>query len=344
MANISRSMKLVRKSEAAMISAIEVYNKPDFKYREETFAILMLNAWELLLKGKFVAANGNHVRCLYVYEKRQTRKGTLSRKLYLRKNRTGNTHTIGLGRVIAELENKTSIRVPVEVKANLDALTEIRDNAVHYLNASHQLAKQILEIGTASVKNFIDLTKIWFGYDLSKYNLYLMPIAFVSSPQATALSLSPDEENLVSYLARLVRDSQNEESTDFHVSLAVNLSFTRSSEDAVALVGVTDDPTAPKVHLTEEDIRKAYPWDYAELTKRLKTLYLDFKLNQKFYDIKKPLMQDSRYVKSRYLDPGNPNSAKKNFYNPNIIGEFDRHYTRRIARGTSKKRRMRRRR
>ncbi len=128
------------------------------------------------------------------------------------------------------------------------------------------------------------------------------------------------------------------------MSLAVNLSFTRSSEDAATLVGVTDDPTAPKVHLTEEDIRKAYPWDYADLTNRLKTLYLDFKLNQKFHDVRKPLMQDSRYVKSRYLDPGNPNSAKKNFYNPNIIGEFDRNYTRHLTRGATPKRPMRRRR
>src|SRR5208283_3351467 len=41
---------LVEKAIDAAISAIEVYNKPRFRYREETFAILMLNAWELLLK------------------------------------------------------------------------------------------------------------------------------------------------------------------------------------------------------------------------------------------------------------------------------------------------------
>ncbi len=47
-----------------MLSAIEVYNKPDFKYREETFAILMLNAWELLLKAKLVSDNANNLRCI----------------------------------------------------------------------------------------------------------------------------------------------------------------------------------------------------------------------------------------------------------------------------------------
>jgi hypothetical protein len=31
----------------------------------------------------------------------------------------------------------------------------------------------------------------------------------------------------------------------------------------------------------------------------------------------------------RYLDPGNPKSSKKPFFDPNIVTEFDKHYTRR---------------
>ena len=50
MAKPQKYKSLLDKSLAAAVSAIEVYNKPDFKYREETFAILMVNAWELLLK------------------------------------------------------------------------------------------------------------------------------------------------------------------------------------------------------------------------------------------------------------------------------------------------------
>jgi hypothetical protein len=47
-----RYAQLVDKAIEAAISAIEIYNKPGFRYREETFAILMLNAWELLLKAR----------------------------------------------------------------------------------------------------------------------------------------------------------------------------------------------------------------------------------------------------------------------------------------------------
>lgn len=80
--------------------------------------------------------------------------------------------------------------------------------------------------------------------------------------------------------------------------------------------------------LTDEDIRKTYPWDYGNLTKRLTDRYIDFKQNQKYHRIRKVLGADAAYMKSRYLDPGNPKSAKKDFYNPNIIPEFDKHYSR----------------
>ena len=69
--------------------------------------------------------------------------------------------------------------------------------------------------------------------------------------------------------------------------------------------------------------------DYGGLTDRLRKRYIDFLANQKCHDIRKPLMADPRFVKSRYLAPGNPKSAKKDFYNPNIVGEFDSQYTRR---------------
>ena len=45
------NQELAEKSVQAAIAAIEIYNKPNFSYREEAFALLMSNAWELLLKA-----------------------------------------------------------------------------------------------------------------------------------------------------------------------------------------------------------------------------------------------------------------------------------------------------
>jgi hypothetical protein len=41
----ARCQHLLEKSVHAALSAIEIYNKPDFKYREESFSILLVNAW-----------------------------------------------------------------------------------------------------------------------------------------------------------------------------------------------------------------------------------------------------------------------------------------------------------
>lgn len=43
---------LLDKSIGSMLSAIEIYNKPAFHNREEVFAILAVNSWELLLKAQ----------------------------------------------------------------------------------------------------------------------------------------------------------------------------------------------------------------------------------------------------------------------------------------------------
>src|SRR5271154_1778439 len=77
--------------------------------------------------------------------------------------------------------------------------------AIHFINASPRLSKQVLEIGTACLRNFIELGKQWLKLDLSSYSLYLMPIGFLPSAEATAISLAQDEQKVVNYLATLMK-------------------------------------------------------------------------------------------------------------------------------------------
>jgi hypothetical protein len=328
MSQIPRSERLYKKAEAALISSIEIYNKPDFKYREETFAILALNAWELLLKAKLLVEHKNDLRKLFVYEYRKKKSGVPSKKKFLKRSRSGNPQTLTLGHTIAALEASASTKLSAEVTANLDALVEIRDNAIHFVNISSQLAKQVLEIGTASLKNFVELSKKWFNEDLSGYSLFLMPIGFMTAPVVSAIVGLPGEEKaLLAYLASLAKQGSAADS-DFHIALEVNLSFKRTSAQAADLVvAVTNDPNAPKVIISEENIRKSYPWDFGELTKRVRLRYLGFKSDEKYHKLRKAMEGDPRFARSRYLDPGNTKSPRKTFYSPNIIGELDKNYT-----------------
>ncbi len=72
----SRSKELLDRALAATIAAIEIYNKPDFRYREEAFAVLAINGWELLLKAKWLADHGNDLVALYVREPAKSKSAT----------------------------------------------------------------------------------------------------------------------------------------------------------------------------------------------------------------------------------------------------------------------------
>lgn len=327
---LSRSARLLNNAKAALISAIEIYNKPTFAYREETFAILALNAWELLVKAKLLEINKNNLKCLHIYSKREIAPGRISKKEFIKRNRTGNKMTASLDECITRLE-RTGIPVPDPVKKNLAALTETRDNAIHFINASPQLAKQVMEVGTACLRNFIELGKQWLKLDLSDVSLYLMPIGFLPSGEtAAAISLSNQEQRVVNYLATLMREGHDKEVQDYHVSLNVNISFKRTPPAAANAIIVSNNPNDPNaviVNITEDDIRRQYPWDYRALTEKLENRYLDFKANNKYHELRKRLATNPQYMKSRYLDPGNQKSSRKDFYNPNIVAEFDKSYT-----------------
>lgn len=319
--------KFLEKAQAAITSAVEVYNKPSFAYREETFALLALNAWELLLKAKVLKDGDNDLKVIRVYEPRKTVKGAPSKKLYLKRNRAGNPQTISLGACLVALE-RTSARLTHEVKGNLVALTAIRDNSAHYISASPVLAKQVLEIASASVKNFVILAKQWFGRDFSDSLSLVLPLSFMSgAKEVDSVVVTADENRLIRYLQQLATiDSKT--SSPFAVAVRLHVKLEKSSLATASKVEISKDPDAVKVTLSEEDIRDKYPWDYRELTKRLIDRYTDFKQDAHFHSIRKPLLQDERYVKSRYLDPGNPKSPKKDFYNPNVLQVFDQHYDR----------------
>jgi len=92
-------------------------------------------------------------------------------------------------------------------------------------------------------------------------------------------------------------------------------------------VQLTDDPTAPVMRLEEEEIlKKKYPLDYRALVKELSKRYSDFKTNSKFHKLRKELMKDKKLSRTRYLDPNNPKSSRKDFYSPDIVKKFDRSY------------------
>ena len=325
----SRAKTLAEKSISSMLSAIEIYNKPDFKYREETFAILATNSWELLLKSRILQLSKNKISSILSYKKRSNKDGKESKKKYRVQNRSGNYNTVGLFSAYDILINDYGDSIQSIVRKNLEAIVEIRDNSVHFVNKNFKLSKKIHEIGTATLKNYIRLACIWFGIDFSQYDLFLMPIGFIRNlSSANVIGISGEEKRLLEYIRYSEQKFDDDATNDFNFTLNIDIKFRRVSISSDATeVSVTNNRDAVEVQWTEEDIRNNYPWDFQILTTRLHKKYSDFKENQKYHKIRKPLANDPKYCKVRFLDPGNPKSSSKQFFSPNIIKEFDRHYT-----------------
>jgi hypothetical protein len=318
--------RFVDKAQAAITAAVEVYNKPAFAYREETFAILALNAWELLLKAKVLKDAGNAVKALRVYESRKTKGGAPSKKVYLKTNRAGLPMSISLGACVTKLEG-TAANLPASVRANLDALQSIRDNSVHFVTAGVTLARQTQELAAASVSNFVLLTKAWFDRDFSRMLNLVLPLSFVAPVQeVNAVVVSADETRLIEHLKNLAQEVADG-AGDYAVAIRMQIKLEKSVLANASKVMLTKDDDAVKVTLSEQDIRERYPWDYGELCKRLGARYKDFKQNQDFHKVRLSLMKDDKYNKVRYLDPGNPKSSKKDFYSTGVLQVFDQHYT-----------------
>lgn len=305
---------------------MEVYNKPSFAYREETFAILALNAWELLLKAKVLKEADDAVKALHVYEYKSLKSGKPSKKATLRLNRAGNTLSISLVRCVAKLDG-TPNQLAAEVKGNLEALTAIRDNSIHYVTASATLTRQAQELAAASVKNFTILAKQWFKRDLSAALNLVLPLSFVAiADDVNSVVVSQDERRLVKHLQELAA-AAGDTNGEFSVAVRLEVKLEKSKLLTASKVELTKgDPTALKIAITEQDLLGNYPWDYATLRAQLAGRYADFKANTTFHNLKKPMLGDDKYQIVRFLNPKKPLGIQQTFWSPNVFIVFDQHY------------------
>lgn len=250
---------LLDKSIASMLSAIEIYNKPNFQYREETFAILAVNAWELLLKAIILRQNRYNLRSLYVLKPYINKDGTKSTtKKFVDKNRSGNPKTISIIEALAVLEKQKYLTS--NLCRNIDSIIELRDNSIHFANMN-SISRQVQELGFACIKNYISLIKEKkIEIEISKYNFYLMPLAYVASNIVSESILTDETKNYLSLVKSKIA-SEDEADQNYDIAITIDIDFKKGN--SFDSLGFTYDEGGVKVALTEENIRKRYPWDNA---------------------------------------------------------------------------------
>ena len=197
MAKPTLAKKLAEKSLSAAKSAIELYNKPNFDYKMESFVILMINAWELLFKAYILKINKNKLKFILIQDKQATKNWTKPKRFYPKRNRTWNELTIDIFWSIKQIGN-----LDPNLIAQIEILVEMRDNAIHFINDNGEIESKLLEIATATVKSFAVCFRDWF--EEVNFKNSILPIGFQLADSIDLItdnrSNSIEIENLLKYI------------------------------------------------------------------------------------------------------------------------------------------------
>jgi hypothetical protein len=208
----ARYRYLCEHSLRTTLSAIEIYNKPDFKEREQIFAILMVTAWETLFKAKILKDHRNHLQTLYVREGK-----------HYKRNRSGHFLTISIQ------EAMIRCHVAAVVSENISRLIEIRDAAIHLTAASASLPYLMFLLGSATLRNYALLIRQWFNMRVNDYNFYILPLGFdYPFHTLSAVDLKKEPEDIARIIKTISEAQTDPEQpdNDFHFSTVHNF-FTK---------------------------------------------------------------------------------------------------------------------
>jgi len=256
--------KLLGNAKSAMVAAIEIYNKPTFQYRDECVVILLLNAWELVLKA-LLSKNGKSV---FYLKKRKQPYRTLSWQ---------------------DAFTKASINFPMGVsptpiKQNLKLLGTYRDNAVHFYNAKG-FGVVFYALAQTCIKNFRDLLEESFGMRLEdEINWQLLPLGInppvdvitYLSGQSTGKQTSAVQRFLEELKGASRELTDAEEDTGRLMTIfSVNMESVKKIGDADVIVGVTnrEDVERPLAVVKPQDPNITHPLREKDVLEKIKALH-----------------------------------------------------------------------
>ena len=200
--------------------------------------------------------------------------------------------------------------LPDEIKSNIGGLIKIRNQATHLGLLAPELKQAILEFSTASVQNFVKTYFNWFGESIDAP--YLLPLGFVGVAQTT-VTTPVQQRLLLNELSQLAK-SQNLDDSGYSVVMQVQVQLSRGLSGG-GNIGLTNDPNAPKVSITDDEALKTFSTPYNELVAVCRERYVDFKRNKSFNVAMTAVNNDPKCAYVRKLDPTSEKSPRKRFYN-----------------------------
>lgn len=311
---------LLNASKSAIFSAVEIHNKPQFLYRYPTVSMLIINAWELLLKA-------------YIY------KYISNAKIYEKDNKK---HTIRFSKALTlvsdDINAKEGAKTFNATFANLDLIEQYRNTNVHYFE--EELNPAIYMLLSRSVINYNNFLDKYFNKDITKESsLFILPIGFnIPFNPVDFLNKNYDSVNndFVSAIIKCIKDlNDNDIQEPIIVGFDTLLTSVKniSNSDIIAAINqqnkqaipvykayrLTDDPNAPAIKSVDEILPDL---EYKEYVKKILDKDNTIKQNSKFHEINKLIKEDNTLCKIRHLNPNNKQSAKQCFYYEAAVDKF----------------------
>ena len=303
----TNSEKLIDKAIAACISAVEIYNKPNFNYRVENFSILMVNSWELLLKAKILHNNNNELKFIYEKQNGETKINKQTKLPY----------TLSIKKCLHLIDDEV-------FKKSLLSLIEIRDSAVHLIADNPQVNMNLHKLSLACLDNFYIACKNWFDKNTRNFELNILPLSFNQSATSNNPNVSQLTKNLMTYLEITQPSQQEQQNSEY--AYAIDLQYNKEKSDLTFQLG--NNPSEQSLHLSSEKLQQLYPWVYNTLICKLKERYTDFKQAPRFHILKKEIKSNQNFCYLCKLDYTNPKSQKQLRYkSKQTLEYFDQYYT-----------------
>lgn len=244
--------RLLCNANAAMLACIELYNKPTFQYRDECSVILLLNAWELLLK----AVVSKHRRSIFYPKDRRQPYRTLS-------------WTDALLRAQPLIPKDLH---PLSMRRNLELLGTYRDNSVHFYNAPG-FGVVIYSLAQTAIVNFRDLQEVTFHKRLEdEINWHLLPlginppvdaVTYISGKSPVSTRQSGAVKQFLAVLAQSVGDVRavGGDTGRLMTVFAVTLKSVKKVSEADIVIGVDNaiGDSGPLAIIRQQDPNLSHP-------------------------------------------------------------------------------------
>jgi predicted metal-binding protein len=322
---------LAKNSMAAYLAAVEIHNKPNIPYRYETVTLLMLNAWELVLKAYI----WKYIKPRAIFE--------------------DNKRTINVGKACV-LVNEHLLRKGdksfLSVKENIEAINIYRDDVAHSYPVNFE--PLIFSLFSCATVNYVDFLKSYFDKDVWEIeNLIILPIGFKLPFQPLdflverCLSETQSMEvlNFLSHIRTATENLRDEGITDsillgFDISLqsvkkvknydllvAINTGDENSTSISLEKTyRITNDPGAENIFVDSAIWQEKWKYPYTDMSQWCKINIEGFRQTPNFHNIKRDVeaLKDMIYV--QYLDPQHKRGTSRKYYCLEAMEEIKRRY------------------